>query len=493
MEPGHLDKRIRGRDVCCLARSGRTRFESGQVRLVTASRLPDFQGEPHELPARRRGEATPPAYLPRRAGAGGGALSIEAMLWAMHDSPAADTTERLILVALGDKANADGTDAFPSKATLARVALCDEKTVQRKIRALKARGVVALGDQAAARYIPSHVRPKVYDLLIPASWYGPERLARVNAERQQKGLPPLSAATRPPIASPPTKRSRSDKGKPRKAFVEPAFVEPEEMLPEPPSEGGDSQSPPPRSEGGGLSVPPGGDSQSPGGGLSVPQPIPINPPVTRPPSVRPSTGTGRRARTDGRTDGRDVDAAGKAQRSPVAATAGAVPPASTVARTPGVELLLDIGQQHPEFAIWGQPLADQGRIVTGLLAEGWTRAQIRRVITGRPLPEQIRTSVGAIISRRLLDAAMVPPPAGRRPVVPPQLPAAEPEPVPEPEPAPTSDLPAETIPCPGWDGTPCGADSRSVDEDGLCGPCRFRVIRRQEKAKKSRLPQGASR
>ncbi|MGX1887662.1 helix-turn-helix domain-containing protein [Streptomyces sp. NPDC055287] len=142
-------------------------------------------------------------------------MSMEPMLWALKDSPTADTTERLILVAMGEKADSDGCNAYPSKKTMARAGLCDEKTVQRKLRAMESRKLIALGDQSAARRIPRHVRPKVYDLLIPCSWYGQERLARVNEEREQRGLPPLTPKTRPSIAPAPEKKRRSDLGKKR--------------------------------------------------------------------------------------------------------------------------------------------------------------------------------------------------------------------------------------------------------------------------------------
>ncbi|MDH6130363.1 helix-turn-helix domain-containing protein [Kitasatospora sp. GP82] len=179
------------------------------------------------------------------------------MLWALKDSPTADTTERLVLVALGEKSDSDGCNAFPSRRTMAKAGLCDVKTVQRKLKAMQERGLIALGDQSAARYIPERTRPKVYDLLIPCSWYGVERLTRINEEREQRGLPPLTPTNRPDIAPPPPKARRSDLGKKR------------------PEARGDSQSP--LADGGrGDSQSRGrGDSQSPQGGLSVPQSVPV--------------------------------------------------------------------------------------------------------------------------------------------------------------------------------------------------------------------------
>ncbi|MER7056585.1 hypothetical protein [Streptomyces sp. NPDC000351] len=78
---------------------------------------------------------------------------------------------------------------------------------------------------------------------------------------------------------------------------------------------------------------------------------------------------------------------------------------------PGIQLLLEIGADHPELLLTGKALTDQGRVVTVMLESGWTRTQLRHVIAGRPLPAPVRTSVGAIIAARLRAAQAYPPPA----------------------------------------------------------------------------------
>ncbi|MER5277777.1 helix-turn-helix domain-containing protein [Streptomyces sp. NPDC002809] len=80
-------------------------------------------------------------------------------------------------------------------------------------------------------------------------------------------------------------------------------------------------------------------------------------------------------------------------------------------RSSGVDLLLAIGAASPQFLLTGKTLRDQGLTVTGMLLEGWTEEQLRHVVAGRPLPEQVKTSVGAIVARRLRDAIASPPPA----------------------------------------------------------------------------------
>ncbi|MFD9411573.1 helix-turn-helix domain-containing protein [Streptomyces sp. NPDC059989] len=241
-------------------------------------------------------------------------MALEPILWALHDSPVSSTTDRMLLAGLAEKADPDGTNAFPSRRTLARIALCDVKTVQRRLASLAERGVIMLGDQAAARYIPAHARPKVYDLQIPAAWYGPERLARVNEDRAHRGLPPLTQQTRPALSPAPPRTERSDKGKPRQG-------------------GGDSQSPPaehPGSEGRGDSQSrTRGDWQSPQGGLSVPQPSPLTLPFQETP-----TAPAARSADDARRASAGSSAR-KASGCAAPAGAGAPSPAARSRKTAG--------------------------------------------------------------------------------------------------------------------------------------------------------------
>ncbi|MFF7602304.1 hypothetical protein [Streptomyces mirabilis] len=89
--------------------------------------------------------------------------------------------------------------------------------------------------------------------------------------------------------------------------------------------------------------------------------------------------------------------------------AASPPPADEM--HPGIRLLLEIGASRPELLLTGKPLTDQGRVATVMLDTGWSAEQLRHVITGRPLPHPVRTSVGAIIAARLRAAQAYPPPA----------------------------------------------------------------------------------
>lgn len=81
-----------------------------------------------------------------------------------------------------------------------------------------------------------------------------------------------------------------------------------------------------------------------------------------------------------------------------------------IVRNPGVDLLVAIGAEKPEFLLTGKTLQDQGMAVAGMLLDGWTSEQLRQVIAGRPLPDQITTTVGAIVSGRLRQALSGPVP-----------------------------------------------------------------------------------
>ncbi|MDQ0956077.1 hypothetical protein QFZ24_010086 [Streptomyces phaeochromogenes] len=108
-------------------------------------------------------------------------------------------------------------------------------------------------------------------------------------------------------------------------------------------------------------------------------------------SSLPPCARGEAARTPGRTDQKDAPLADDMH--------------------PGIRLLLEIGASRPELLLTGKPLTDQGRVVTVMMDAGWSPEQLRHVITDRPLPHPVRTTVGAIIAARLRAAQAYPPPA----------------------------------------------------------------------------------
>ncbi|MFD8315942.1 helix-turn-helix domain-containing protein [Kitasatospora purpeofusca] len=77
------------------------------------------------------------------------------------------------------------------------------------------------------------------------------------------------------------------------------------------------------------------------------------------------------------------------------------------AMTDGLRLLVELGRREPRMTLSGKPLTDQSAMVEGLLAGGWHREDLLRILSA-PLPEKITRSVGAIISARLSKIPAVP-------------------------------------------------------------------------------------
>jgi hypothetical protein len=141
-------------------------------------------------------------------------VSYLASEWASEAAPVADAYERLVLMTLAYRADDDGCGAYPSVPSMARTAMCDTETIKRRLRSLQKRGLITLGDQSLVRNFRRDRRPKVYDLLIPHGWYSTEQMAKINRQREEKGLFPLKPCDRPAIAAAPAKAGRSDRGIP---------------------------------------------------------------------------------------------------------------------------------------------------------------------------------------------------------------------------------------------------------------------------------------
>jgi len=140
--------------------------------------------------------------------------------WA-EKAPVADVYERVILTLMAHRARPDGTGCYPSIKTMAEFAMCEETSIKRRLTSLRNRLVIAYGDQAIAMHIDARYRPKVYDLLIPVSWYSASQLDGVNRDRAERGLPPMTAENRPNLMPPPARKRRADTGTVRRSNVRP--------------------------------------------------------------------------------------------------------------------------------------------------------------------------------------------------------------------------------------------------------------------------------
>lgn len=141
-------------------------------------------------------------------------MALDPIVWALKDAPVADAIERLVLAIYAEHADEDGCNAFPSYKTVAERAMTDRRTVLRRVQELVERGLLAEGDPAAAAAIPQRYRRKVYDVMIPYSWWGPAAVDRINTYRAGRGRrAPITAATRPAIVSAPARHPRADAGR----------------------------------------------------------------------------------------------------------------------------------------------------------------------------------------------------------------------------------------------------------------------------------------
>ncbi|MFI5752561.1 helix-turn-helix domain-containing protein [Streptomyces sp. NPDC051644] len=305
-------------------------------------------------------------------------MSFDAITWALEHSPVTCPYERLILTCLARRANADGTDAYPSRRTLAAAGLADKSTVTRKLNALEKRGIIREGDQRAALRIPEHLRPKVYDLLIPFSYYSPDQLQRVNRERSDRGLKPLTPEARPDIAPAPERKHRSDKGKKRA---------PKKPVPSPAPEGGASSTPLDSSqfEGGASST---RVLEAPQGGASSTPKLSFNSVLSLPtdPAVPAEAGTDER------------EAAAPEGKNPAAG--GGVPGPREEDGAERAELLVMLvglpGTVSERAALPLVPLA------VDALAAGWTLSGLRAYLAGRCDPDRVRYAP-AVYEKHLRD------------------------------------------------------------------------------------------
>ena len=94
-------------------------------------------------------------------------MSQQATVWALYDAPTdLDGSEFRILMLLADRADRDGTKAFPSASRLADEAGVSVRTVRYKLKSLEERGLIRRGDQTLMAKRPANRRPTVYDLCM---------------------------------------------------------------------------------------------------------------------------------------------------------------------------------------------------------------------------------------------------------------------------------------------------------------------------------------
>ena len=91
-------------------------------------------------------------------------MSWQAVKWAIHDAPVDDAAVLMVLVAICDRADSDGRNAFPSMAWVAHRARCSVRTAHRRLAVLRKEGLVVEGDQSLVAGFRADRRPCVFDV-----------------------------------------------------------------------------------------------------------------------------------------------------------------------------------------------------------------------------------------------------------------------------------------------------------------------------------------
>ena len=101
-------------------------------------------------------------------------MSLKAIIWVMEDAPVENHGELAVLYALADRANDDGTAAYPSQEWVSYRARCTDRTVRNHLKNLEGREVIRRGDQSLVSHFPVNRRPIVWDLnyraVRPENW-----------------------------------------------------------------------------------------------------------------------------------------------------------------------------------------------------------------------------------------------------------------------------------------------------------------------------------
>lgn len=128
-------------------------------------------------------------------------MSIRVVSWALNDAPVEEPVLVLVLVAMAERANDDGTATYQSVETIASKARVSPRTCHRKLRELESMGLIRRGNQDFTAHLKAGYRPVVYDLAVHLNRganLAPLQLAGVpntdlrGAKSGTSGVPPLA-------------------------------------------------------------------------------------------------------------------------------------------------------------------------------------------------------------------------------------------------------------------------------------------------------------
>lgn len=93
-------------------------------------------------------------------------MSIKVTSWALNDAPVEDPVLVLVLVAMAERANDDGTATYQSVSTIAHKARISVRTCHTRLRQLEEAGLIRRGNQDFTAHLKANNRPVVYDLAV---------------------------------------------------------------------------------------------------------------------------------------------------------------------------------------------------------------------------------------------------------------------------------------------------------------------------------------
>ncbi|MDR0626191.1 MAG: hypothetical protein LBG11_02850, partial [Bifidobacteriaceae bacterium] len=153
-------------------------------------------------------------------------MSLAAMMWAIYRAPTESASEAQVLVAMADRADENGRRVAVSVAFVAKATRQSARTVHRRLRELRGRGLIRVAqDQSAVASLPEGRRPVVYELVMTLDRQpgreplgDPDTLDEITdgeldwhySEEQWPGPSADSLVDRPPWDHP--RNSRSDGG-----------------------------------------------------------------------------------------------------------------------------------------------------------------------------------------------------------------------------------------------------------------------------------------
>ena len=95
-------------------------------------------------------------------------MSVAAISWVLSSAPVDDPCSMMVLVALADRADSDGSASYPSVETIAQRSRSSVRTVHRRLAELERAGVIRRGDQGLVAHFRADHRPVVWDIVMGA-------------------------------------------------------------------------------------------------------------------------------------------------------------------------------------------------------------------------------------------------------------------------------------------------------------------------------------